>query len=214
MRVAHLIVLAAGTVVFAACSSSGHTSTSTTSGTSTTGSSATHSSTAPAPVNHAATTAWISAVSADAKALKGQANNLQFDWNGVQLQDSQGRAYALQLDQIALYNLAPDAEKLATLLQTKAGHVASADAKYERDFGQAVGQWQHVAALAHAIKTAAQKYSSPTKTGQAIDAFQSALNTAESLWNSTVTTLWSAGGVAGPPTVDPGCSPTDKSACN
>jgi len=221
-----LCVVLAGSVGLCACDSSGHAgpnrganqSSSTASSAlragSSTGGAASASRSPTAPIDHAATKRWVVAVSADAKALHGQVENLESDLNALSSGASNGLGYAEQLDQIALYNLGPEAALLTRHLQTRDGHVSSVDASLERDFIRAVMQWQKVATLAHAIKTTALKYNSDTKTGHAVDAFQAELTSTETLWNDTVFALWSSTGVESPPIVNPDCSPTDKTACN
>lgn len=166
------------------------------------------------PSDQGGTRAWVLAISADTKRLRDQLANLQYAWNGAQDAGSQARGYALELDQIAVHNVQPDAAALAALLSGKAGQPAAADAKYAHDFGVEVVQWQRAASLAHAIKTVAQRYDSTAKTTQAMDAFDEQLLTTEDLWNRTVLELWSAAGISPPPLLDASCGPADKAACN
>ena len=140
--------------------------------------------------------------------------NLQYAWNGSQSAGSQARGYVLELDQVALNNVEPDAASLAELLRTGGGRVAVADAKYANDFAVEVGQFQRAAVLAHAIKTTAQRYNSTAKTTQAMDAFDMQLLSTEDEWNRTVLELWSAAGISAPPLLNIDCAPTDKAVCN
>lgn len=166
------------------------------------------------PTDQGGTRAWVLAVAPDTKKLRDQIANLQYAWNGAQGAGSQARGYALELDQIAVHNVQPDAAALAAFLRGRAGQVAVADAKYAHDFAVEIGEWQRAAALAHAIKTVAQTYNSNSKTTQAMDAFDEQLLSTEDLWNRTVLELWSAAGISPPPLLDESCAPTNKAACN
>lgn len=156
-----------------------------------------------------ATHSWVTAVSRRATRVRGDLENIHFSWSELESKDAT-LAMAIQFDQLMVSNLSPDARSLSRAVG-RAGSIAPTDVASEREFLRATNGWIRVAALGHAIRTAAE--SGGSGTARAIKAFEDAWIANELRWNRSVAALWSSASAAKPPIIDAACAPHAREHC-